>query len=203
VQGPQGSGKTFLTSRLRAQLSSPPHALSVVVLSIDDLYLPHSGLRSLADSHPSNILFQGRGQPGTHDVPLGTSVLQRLKGINEADAQTVDIPHFDKSLFNGEGDRAPRGETVKGPVDVVILEGWCVGFFPTSREVIEERWKEPVPTVESDTFDMKSFVSVDDVVAVNAQLKQYVEWWNALDAFIQVDSSFSKHRWHASHFFQR
>ena len=136
-------------------------------------------------------------------MPLGTSVLQRLKGINEADAQTVDIPHFDKSLFNGEGDRAPRGETVKGPVDVVILEGWCVGFFPTSREVIEERWKEPVPTVESDTFDMKSFVSVDDVVAVNAQLKQYVEWWNALDAFIQVDSSFSKHRWHASHFFQR
>ncbi|OAX42788.1 P-loop containing nucleoside triphosphate hydrolase protein [Rhizopogon vinicolor AM-OR11-026] len=186
VQGPQGSGKTFLTSRLHAQLSSQPHALSVVVLSIDDLYLPHSGLRSLAESHRNNILFQGRGQPGTHDVPLGTSVLQKLKGINDADAQTVDIPSFDKSLFNGEGDRVSRGETVKGPVDVVILEGWCVGFFPTSKEVIEQRWKEPVPTLEPDTFDMKSFVSVDDVLAVNEQLKQYVEWWSALDAFIQI-----------------
>jgi D-glycerate 3-kinase len=191
VQGPQGSGKTFLTSRLRALLSTSPHALSVVVLSIDDLYLPHSGLRSLAENHPNNILFQGRGQPGTHDVPLGTSVLQKLKKINDADVHLVDIPSFDKSLFNGEGDRVSRGEMVKGPVDVVILEGWCVGFCPTSKEVIEEKWKEPVPTLEPDTFDMKSSVSVDDVLVVNERLKQYVEWWNALDAFIQVDTPLS------------
>jgi len=187
VQGPQGSGKTFLTSRLRTLLSSLPHGLSVVVLSIDDLYLPHSGLKRLAESYPNNILFQGRGQPGTHDVPLGTLVLQKLKGINDAGADPVTIPSFDKSLFGGEGDRASHGEMVKGPVDVVILEGWCVGFFPVSKEVIEERWKEPVPTLDPDTFDMKSFVSLDDVLAVNEQLKRYVEWWNTLDTFIQVE----------------
>lgn len=186
VQGPQGSGKTFLTSRLRAYLASPPHSLAVTVLSIDDLYLPHSGLRSLAESNPRNILFQGRGQPGTHDVPLGTSVLRNLKKINEVDAGTVDIPIFDKSLFNGQGDRISDRETVKGPVDVVVLEGWCVGFFPTSKELVEERLKEPVPTLESDMFDMKAFVSVDHVLAVNEQLKRYVEWWSALDAFIQI-----------------
>lgn len=202
VQGPQGSGKTFLTSRLRAYLSSPPHALAVTVLSIDDLYLPHSELRSLAESHPHNILFQGRGQPGTHDVPLGTSVLKNLKKINEVDAGTVDIPFFDKSLFNGQGDRVSHGETVEGPVDVVVLEGWCVGFFPTSKEFVEERWKEPVPTLEPDTFDMKTFVSVDHVLAVNERLKRYVEWWNALDAFIQVDTSLSTHPWHATHSLQ-
>lgn len=186
VQGPQGSGKTFLTSRLRAHLSSPPHALAVTVLSIDDLYLPHSELQNLAENHPYNILFQGRGQPGTHDVPLGTSVLKNLKKINEVDAGTIDIPFFDKSLFNGQGDRVSHGETVEGPVDVVVLEGWCVGFFPTSKEVVEERWKEPVPTLEPDVFDMKTFVSVDHVLAVNERLKRYVEWWNALDAFIQI-----------------
>lgn len=180
VQGPQGSGKTFLTSRLRAHLSSPPHALAVTVLSIDDLYLPHSGLQNLAESHPRNILFQGRGQPGTHDVPLGTSVLKNLKKINEVGAGTVEIPFFDKSLYNGKGDRVSRGETVNGPLDVVVLEGWCVGFFPTSKEVVEERWKEP------DIFDMKTFVSVDNILAVNERLKQYVEWWDALDAFIQI-----------------
>ncbi|KAG1818325.1 P-loop containing nucleoside triphosphate hydrolase protein [Suillus variegatus] len=188
VQGPQGSGKTFLTSRLRAHLASPPHSLAVTVLSIDDLYLPHSGLR--------------KGQPGTHDVPLGTSVLGNLKKINEVDAGTVEIPIFDKSLFNGQGDRISDGETVKGPVDVVVLEGWCVGFFPTSKELVEERLKEPVPTLESDMFDMKAFVSVDHVLAVNEQLKRYVEWWSALDAFIQVDTSLSTHPWHATHSFE-
>ncbi|KAG1860835.1 P-loop containing nucleoside triphosphate hydrolase protein [Suillus subluteus] len=167
VQGPQGSGKTFLTSRLHAHLSSLPHALSVTVLSIDDLYLPHSGLQSLAESHPHNILFQGRGQPGTHDVPLGTSVLKNLKKINEVDAGTVNIPFFDKSLFHGQGDRVSHGETVKGPVDIVVLEGWCVGFFPTSKELVEERWKEPVPTLEPGIFDMKTFVSVDDVLMLS------------------------------------
>ncbi|KAG1794389.1 P-loop containing nucleoside triphosphate hydrolase protein [Suillus plorans] len=186
VQGPQGSGKTFLTSRLRAHLANPPHSLAVTVLSIDDLYLPHSGLQSLAESNPHNILFQGRGQPGTHDVPLGTSVFRNLKKINEVHAGTVDIPIFDKSLFNGQGDRISDGETVKGPVDVVVLEGWCVGFFPTSKELVEERLKEPVPTLEPDMFDMKAFVSVDHVLAVNEQLKRYVEWWSALDAFIQI-----------------
>lgn len=119
-------------------------------------------------------------------MPLGTSVLRNLKKINEVDAGTVDIPIFDKSLFNGQGDRISDGETVKGPVDVVVLEGWCVGFLPTSKELVEERLKEPVPTLEPDMFDMKAFVSVDHVLAVNEQLKRYVEWWSALDAFIQI-----------------
>jgi len=132
-------------------------------------------------------------------VPLGTCVLQNLKRVNDADGRNVNIPFFDKSLFNGEGDRVSRGETVEGPVDVVILEGWCVGFFPMNKELIEERWKEPVPTLEVDTFDMKTFVSVDDILAVNERLTQYVEWWKALDAFIQVDTSLLTHCCHVSH----
>jgi len=132
VQGPQGSGKTFLTSRLCEALASPPHSLSVAVLSIDDLYLPHAQLVAVAQANPENRLLQGRGQPGTHDVKLGTEILHRLKYVNEPEHghnAAVQIPSFDKSLFGGEGDRIEIGSVVRPPIDVVILEGWCVDFI--------------------------------------------------------------------------
>jgi D-glycerate 3-kinase len=106
VQGPQGSGKTYLTTILRDELISPPNDLSVALISLDDLYPPHSELARVANDHPHNPLLRGRGQPGTHDVPLGTQVLNSLRRINEPDAEgTVSIPIFDKSLHSGEGDR--------------------------------------------------------------------------------------------------
>ena len=188
VQGPQGSGKTFLTSRLRSLLAEPPYSLSVAILSIDDLYLPHAGLMALAETHPRNRLLHGRGQPGTHDVELGNEILKALKAINGGEGGRgpgqVALPVFDKSLFGGEGDRAPRAQVVQGPVDVVVLEGWCVGFYPVRREVVEARWCQPVPGL--DDFDMQAFVSLEDVLEVNDLLTAYVEWWRAFDVFIQV-----------------
>ena len=186
VQGPQGSGKTFLTSHLRSLLAELPYSLSVAVLSIDDLYLPHARLTALAKAHPRNRLLQGRGQPGTHDIELGHDVLKALKSINDAEGGPgqVALPVFDKSLFDGAGDRAPHAQIVRGPVDVVVLEGWCVGFYPVRREVVEDRWRRPVPGL--DTFDMRAFVSLEDVSTANDLLRSYVEWWHAFDAFIQV-----------------
>lgn len=195
MQGPQGSGKTFLTSRLRDALSSPPHSLSVAVVSIDDLYLPHSGLVAVAQANPRNRLLQGRGQPGTHDVKLGTQILTKLKGINEPDSQPVQIPSFDKSLFSGEGDRADIGISVNPPVDVVMLEGWCVGFYPTTREEIERRWNVPVQGLGEDFFEKRGFRK-EDVLEVNEKLKEFLEWWKFFDAFIQVCAQFSSNRDH-------
>ncbi|KAL4071295.1 P-loop containing nucleoside triphosphate hydrolase protein [Scleroderma yunnanense] len=192
VQGPQGSGKTFLTSRLREQLGTSPHSLTVSVLSIDDIYLPHDGLTALARAHPQNRLLQGRGQPGTHDLTLGNTLLRNIRRINDSVGGTtgVELPVFDKSLFGGEGDRLPRGMLLRPPVDVFILEGWCLGFYPTNASVIEERWNAPVPELE-DCFDMKSFVRIEDVLAINDRLKAYVEWWEMLDAFIQIKGTSS------------
>jgi len=200
VQGPQGSGKTFLTSRLRSVLTSPPHSLSVAVLSIDDLYLPHAELVALAEAHPHNRLLHGRGLPGTHDVALGGAVLRALKTINNVDADAggggrdvpvpvreVALPVFDKSLFNGEGDRrVDQTVVMRAPVDVVLLEGWCVGFYPVQREVVEARWQAPVPGLDDIGFDMQAIASVEDVLEVNGLLGAYVEWWQALDTFIQI-----------------
>src|SRR6201999_4284528 len=64
LQGPQGSGKTHLTTGLTRLLASDPHALRVASLSIDDLYLTHDELVALARANPHNTLWAGRGQPG-------------------------------------------------------------------------------------------------------------------------------------------
>ena len=193
VQGPQGSGKTFLTSHLRSLLADPPYALSAAVLSIDDLYLPHAGLTALAEAHPRNRLLHGRGQPGTHDVVLGCTILAALRAINDstgADAKggtsEVSLPVFDKSLFDGAGDRAPEMRVVRAPVDVVLLEGWCVGFYPVPRAEVEVRWERGVPELVGQEFDMRGFVALEDVLEVNALLGAYVAWWSTLDAIIQV-----------------
>lgn len=187
VQGPQGSGKTFLTTRLKESLSQAPNAPSVVVLSIDDLYLPHDRLVAVAQAHPENRLLQGRGQPGTHDVPLGTEILTRLKRINDPEhrGDTVHIPRFDKSLYGGEGDRVSEGTVVSGPVDVVILEGWCVGFYPTTAEEIDRRFELPVQGLGADFFRARGFRK-EDVLDINGRLTEFAQWWKFFDAFIQV-----------------
>ena len=42
----------------------------------------------------------------------------------------VCIPRFDKSALNGKGDQLPRNrwDRVQTPCDVVVVEGWMVGF---------------------------------------------------------------------------
>ncbi|GAA5972281.1 hypothetical protein JCM21900_002571 [Sporobolomyces salmonicolor] len=126
VQGPQGSGKSHLASLLP---TSPSLAhLRIASLSLDDLYLPHHVLTTLASAHPTNALLHGRGQAGTHDVPLGLSVLEALKSAQEQ--EVVHLPVFEKSLHAGEGDRLPASQWVgvEAPLDVVVFEGWMTGF---------------------------------------------------------------------------
>ncbi|VDB95937.1 unnamed protein product [Peniophora sp. CBMAI 1063] len=189
LQGPQGSGKTYTTSRVAKALESA--SVRTATLSIDDLYLPHDGLIALASSHPDNGLLHGRGQPGTHDVPLGARVLAALKSINHS-GQNVRLPSFDKSQYNGEGDRVPEADwtPVKGPLDVVLLEGWCVGFYPQARADIERAMSE-TPAGLEDIFDLGQY-SLEHVLEVNELLAQYVKWWDMIDVFIQIRPEASK-----------
>jgi len=183
VQGPQGSGKTYLTTILRNELVSPPNNLSVALISIDDLYLPHSGLARVAHDHPQNPLLQGRGQPGTHDVPLGTQVLNSLRRINEPDAEgTVSIPIFDKSLHSGEGDRIHKTTVASGPLDVIIMEGWCTGFYSVPRETIEELYASSGSPHTSFAYRK------EDVYEINELLRPYELWWSTFNTLIQVNN---------------
>ncbi|KAF9469977.1 P-loop containing nucleoside triphosphate hydrolase protein [Collybia nuda] len=170
LQGPQGSGKSFIAALLKARLSASPHSLNVTIISIDDLYLPHADLTQLARQHPENPLWSGRGQPGTHDVDLGLRLLQTLRSQEES----VELPRFDKSLFDGQGDRLPLGlqdSTIsQPPLDLVILEG-CVW--------IEER----------ERLDLTVTPRKADLESVNNALLAYVKLWSGFDIFVQIKPS--------------
>ncbi len=42
------------------------------------------------------------------------------------------IPRYSKALRDGKGDRAPAGDwtNVTGEIDIVLFEGWMLGFTP-------------------------------------------------------------------------
>jgi pantothenate kinase-related protein Tda10 len=115
------------------------------VLSLDDLYHTNAGLKKLAARHPEVKLLHGRGQPGTHEIDLATSVLEAVSRINESGV-SVDLPIFDKSLYGGEGDRSQESVLVEGPLDVFILEGWSMGFQPLSAHDLERAYKTSTST---------------------------------------------------------
>ncbi|EED30994.1 conserved hypothetical protein [gamma proteobacterium NOR5-3] len=130
LNGSQGSGKSTLGDYLCRALTED-HALSTVALSLDDFYLTRAERRELAERvHP---LLQTRGVPGTHDVPLLREVLDAL---GRDSSQPVSVPRFDKSL---DDRAAPDAWTlVPAPVDVVVLEGWCLGATSESPEVLAQ-----------------------------------------------------------------
>lgn len=46
------------------------------------------------------------------------------------------VPRYDKSLRGGYGDRAPKDTwpVLEGPLQVVLFEGWMLGFKPLGKE---------------------------------------------------------------------
>ncbi|PWN92568.1 P-loop containing nucleoside triphosphate hydrolase protein [Acaromyces ingoldii] len=179
MQGPQGSGKTTVTSMVAERLKGK--GLSPVVMSLDDLYLSHDELVELARNSPTNKLLHGRGQPGTHDMRLGSDVLRSLSTIN-GDQTTVLLPVFDKSLHAGQGDRSKATVRVSSPVDVVIFEGWCLGFLPIPPQELEKRYAGDIGA-RKQYFSAHQLASLSDI---NERLQAYTEWYGYLDAFVQL-----------------
>jgi D-glycerate 3-kinase len=139
VNGSQGSGKTTVCDYLRASLEAD-YGLAVVSLSLDDFYLTRAQRQNLAQTvHP---LLATRGVPGTHDMTLLNHTLDAL--LNPAVTGPVAIPRFDKAL----DDRRPeaRWDRIGGGVDLVLLEGWCLGAVAQTAEQLAE----PVNALERD-----------------------------------------------------
>lgn len=136
VNGAQGTGKSTLSALLSILLEKA--GIKTVVLSLDDFYLTKSERLSLAESiHP---LLAVRGVPGTHDIPLALQTIQQLIEL-DADS-SLPIPRFDKAV-----DDRCKPETfdqVSGPVDIIILEGWCIGASAQPASALTE----PVNTLE-------------------------------------------------------
>lgn len=120
VQGVQGSGKSTLARFLQLILQNE-YGLQTVVLSLDDFYLTHRERFELAETvHP---LLITRGVPGTHDVHLASEIIDMLRKLRPG--QQIAIPRFNKAIDDREP--ASHWDSVSGPVDIIIFEGWCVG----------------------------------------------------------------------------
>jgi mannosyl-3-phosphoglycerate phosphatase family protein len=80
-----------------------------------------------------------RGVPGTHDVALARKTLTDLQQAH----LPVWLPRFDKA----SDDRLPPefAECITEPVDVIILEGWCLG----SEAEAENTLSHPINELES------------------------------------------------------
>jgi D-glycerate 3-kinase len=135
LSGAQGSGKSTVAKYAARLLEH--RGMRAVVLSLDDFYLTHDARQRLArEVHP---LLATRGPPGTHDVGLAGAAIDQLRAKGK-----VALPRFDKATDN----RTPRGtwETVASPVDVILLEGWCVGAVSQGRAALAT----PVNDLERD-----------------------------------------------------
>lgn len=178
VAGGQGSGKTTLAGALRRGFEAA--GVRAVTCSLDDFYLSRARRRDLAGSvHP---LLATRGVPGTHDVDLLERV---MAGLGEPGV--VDLPVFDK----GADDRLPRSHwrRVPAPVDVLVLEGWCVGARP-----------EAEPTLEVPVNELEAAEDADGTWRryVNAALAgPYARLWDRLHVlvYLQVPGLDAVIRW--------
>ena len=158
LNGSQGSGKSTLCAYLCAALESDA-GLKAVSLSLDDVYLTHAERQRLGERvHP---LLRTRGVPGTHDLDLLERTLDQLGATTVG---TVAVPRFDKSV----DDRHPRERwsEVTTPLDVVLLEGWCLG---TSSVADQE--------LESPLNDLERLEDTDGTWRryVNSQLREHYE----------------------------
>lgn len=179
LAGAQGSGKSTLAARLATALAGAGFAAASV--SLDDFYMPRA--RRLALARGIHPLLATRGAPGTHDLPLLLDALMRVRA-----GRAVCLPMFDKLA----DDRLPPQHwRCMARLDVLILEGWCVGVRAQPATLLAA----PVNALEA----------VDDSGGqwrrhVNAALAgQYQRAWARLDAlaFLAAPDWEAVPRWRA------
>lgn len=158
--GPQGAGKTTLTTWLTEQLNR--EQIPSLSFSIDDFYLPRKKQLALAHANPNNTYLQQRGYPGTHDIQLGQTTIQRLLENKE-----TLIPRYNKSAYLGQGDQIPQEQWQLWPggkSPLVLLEGWMLGFQAISPASLTD----------------------PALAQINTLLSAYARWLENLDAFIYL-----------------
>lgn len=130
VSAPQGCGKSTLCEQLVELFEHI--GCTAASVSVDDFYLTYEGQTALANNNPTNALLQYRGNAGSHDLPLGVETLTALTAHPAAAGTVVPLPRYNKSAYGGRGDRAARDAwpSVSLPVDIVLFEGWMLGFRP-------------------------------------------------------------------------
>lgn len=176
IYGAQGSGKSTLADLLCRAMRSAA-GKSVVNLSIDDFYLTKKERAQLAAE--VSPLLATRGPPGTHDVDLALSTVRQL--VSLAAGASMTIPRFDKA----NDDRVPESDydVVTGSVDLIVLEGWCLGCQPVAPEALVEPINDLERNEDRDGV-WRRFV--------NASIENYQSLFDCIDAMIMLKTANSE-----------
>jgi D-glycerate 3-kinase len=161
INGPQGAGKSTLAKEMVRLCGAA--GIPAIAISIDDFYLTHAEQRRLASQHSNNPFLQQRGYPGTHDISLGTEILNSLKDFKKV----VTVPVYDKSKFQGQGDRTQESEwrRVEKAPKIILFEGWMLGFKPVRESEVPNQFLREI----------------------NKRLIDYSNWLALMDAFVFLD----------------
>ena len=182
ISGAQGTGKSTLADFLRITLENEYNWV-VATLSLDDFYLTQAERNQLGkEVHP---LLCTRGAPGTHDLEACMRCLTKLKALEPK--QELALPRFDKA----EDDRAPahKWPKITGPIDAIILEGWCLGSQPQEPEQLTQ----PVNNLEASRDPDAVWRTY-----VNDQLREkYSTLFQSIDhlVFLQAPDFKAVYRW--------
>jgi D-glycerate 3-kinase len=168
INGGQGTGKTTKAGFLKVILEVLGY--KVVTFSTDDFYKTHEELQKLMQRNP---VYKSRGPPGTHDIKKLKEVMEALKN-----RKATKIPKYDKSAYNGEGDREPeeKWEVVPEGTDIFIVEGAQAGlraisskedlYKPTRDKTLNKTELEHDPTgLYRETFNeaAREYVPISDL----------------------------------------
>lgn len=169
ILGVQGTGKTTLTQIISLLLEYLGY--KAVSLSIDDFYKTYAERQQLKLKDPR---LMRRGPPGTHDVSLALQTLNQLRHAQPK--ELIPLPRFDKSLYQGEGDRLSSPEWVHD-IDLVLFEGWFVGVQPVKKSVFQSS----LPREVAEVITLKHLQFARDS---RRRLKDYLPLWEKLDSLL-------------------
>lgn len=115
LAGPQGHGKTTLSSYLESRLNE--HGHTTLAVSIDNFYYPKNVLDTIIAR--GNALITSRGLPGTHEI---TALIQAVKKAKAG--KSFAIYNYDKSAYGGKGDRTAEQTQITKPLSFLIIDTW-------------------------------------------------------------------------------
>eukprot|EP01023_Acetabularia_acetabulum_P043948 TRINITY_DN4400_c0_g1_i4.p1 TRINITY_DN4400_c0_g1~~TRINITY_DN4400_c0_g1_i4.p1 ORF type:complete len:392 (-),score=58.34 TRINITY_DN4400_c0_g1_i4:191-1366(-) len=148
MSAPQGCGKSTLVEQLYELFQS--EGLRTVTFSLDDFYLTHKGQIDVSHMYENNPLLKFRGNAGTHDLTLAKETLSAAKQSKSTEGFSMAIPRYNKAAHKGLGDQQPKIEwpRINEPADIVLVEGWMLGFKAQSKEQVASIDQNLVPINE-------------------------------------------------------
>ena len=166
IAGSQGSGKSTLSVLIK-KFFLKFYSKNVVILSIDDFYLSSFQRKRLARKFNTD-LFETRGVPGTHNLKLLYKVTNNLMKKK----LPVYVPVFDKVTDNKKNYKRKISK-----VDLLILEGWCVGSKPIDMKYLK---------MNINDLEKKNDSNLIWRTAYNSALSDYQKLFKKFDYYIFI-----------------